>query len=956
MYINCRAIRFLLPILLLLMLCPTGVAKTIYVDDDTIGANDGTSWADAYMFLQEALADARFAEKSVEIRVAQGTYRPSEGLMAIPEFDWRTTTFELINGVTLKGGYAGFNEPDPNARDVHVYETVLSGDLAGNDIDVNDPEDLYNEPTRAENSYHVVTGSGTGETAVLDGFAITGGDGAGMYIDSGSPIVTDCTFSANWSGQGAGMYNYSGSPILTHCTFSGNSGIWGTGMYNYEGNPTLIDCTFSENCGAWGGGGMYSEGGSPTLTNCSFIGNIALGGFSGGGMYNERSDPTLTNCTFIENSSHMGGGMHNSESSPTLIGCMFSGNYASRGGGGMHNIHSNLQLTDCTFSGNSAHQSGGGMSNSASHTTLTNCTFRGNYANGDGGGMVNGVSHLTLTNCTFTRNSARRGNALACHSYGQNPSNIDLINCILWDNDSEIWKGAGSTINIAYSNVQGGWPGVGNIDVDPLFVDPENGDYHLKSEAGRWNPVSEIWVVDDVTSPCIDAGDPNSPVAFEPFPNGGIVNMGVFGGTTQASKSPSGLHTKYGGGEGKLDNPYLIYTPEQMNTIGLHAEDRDCHFKLMADIDLGGLGMRDFNIIGTFPNFFRGVFDGNGHTISNFTYISTDVDGVALFSCIEGTQAEIRNLGLIDPVVDAGIVNPIFEEDRVEGNRAGSLVDYLWRGTVNRCYVRGGSVSADIHIGGLVAYNQGGTIADCSSTADVAGFGDIGGLVGYNGGTIVSCHAISTVTGNDAVGGLAGFNDGMVQDSSAKGSVVGDTDVGGLVGENKRHKTIQGSFSMGSVTGIDSVGGLVGTSHGDINNCYATSKVSGGRCVGGLVGFFGSAIIDRCYSTGNIVHEPIEGFADNPRIGGLVGSGYPPEDEYSLPSEILRSFWDIETSGQTMSFGGMGLTTAEMQTAQMFIEVGWDFVDETDNGTDDIWWITEGQDYPRLWWELATEN
>ncbi|UCD29281.1 MAG: hypothetical protein JSV03_02030, partial [Planctomycetota bacterium] len=79
----------------------------------------------------------------------------------------------------------------------------------------------------------------------------------------------------------------------------------------------------------------------------------------------------------------------------------------------------------------------------------------------------------------------------------------------------------------------------GNIDADPVFADPNNGDYHLKSQAGRYdpNPPAADWVRDEVTSPCIDASDPNSSIGQEPFPNGGIVKMGVYGGTAEASKS-----------------------------------------------------------------------------------------------------------------------------------------------------------------------------------------------------------------------------------------------------------------------------------------------------------------------------------------------------------------------------------------------------------------------------------
>ena len=219
-------------------------------------------------------------------------------------------------------------------------------------------------------------------------------------------------------------------------------------------------------------------------------------------------------------------------------------------------------LTNCTFSGNAA-QDGGVMYNIANYAppNLTNCTFSGNSAQ-DGGGIYNFQSNIILTNCTFAQNSAEEGNALYCDSSSEAPSNVELINCILWDGGNEIWNDENySTIIITYSNVQGGFPGEGNIDVDPLFaspiywwayvndpdivVEPNDpsavwiiGDYHLKSEAGRWDPVSESWVIDDVTSPCIDAGDPLTPVMYEPHPRGCFINMGAYGGTAEASKSP----------------------------------------------------------------------------------------------------------------------------------------------------------------------------------------------------------------------------------------------------------------------------------------------------------------------------------------------------------------------------------------------------------------------------------
>ena len=480
-------------VLLLSALCTVAAARTIYVDDDATGANNGTSWTDAYTFLQDALSDAETTEKPVEIRVAQGVYSPNEGLVAIPEFDWRTATFQLINGVALKGGYGGLPASDPDARDFEQYETILSGDLDDDDVKVIDPCDLVDEPTRAENSYHVVTASGIDGTTVLDGLTITGGNANGL-----SPYE-----------RGAGMYNYNASPALSNCIFKENSAVnCGGGMYNEESHPTLNNCTFENNSAK------------------GYTGSIRrVPGSGGGGMYNFWSNPTLITCNFNGNSAEgimvwwMGGKKWQTN------------NYSC--GGGIHNSDSDPVLSHCILTGNSAYY---------------------------GGGLYSVSSNPTLTNCTFAQNSAQDGNALACQSLlSFSPSNLNLDNCILWDGGNEILNSDGSIINVTFSNMKGGFPGEGNTDFDPLFanpgywanmnylnivVEPNNpiavwldGDYHLKSQAGRWDPNSESWVVDDVTSPCIDAGDPNSPVGEEPDPNGGIINMGAYGGTPQASKS-----------------------------------------------------------------------------------------------------------------------------------------------------------------------------------------------------------------------------------------------------------------------------------------------------------------------------------------------------------------------------------------------------------------------------------
>jgi hypothetical protein len=308
----------------------------------------------------------------------------------------RTATFQLINGVTIKGGYAGFGEPNADARDIDTYETILSGDIAGDD----GPDFTNND----ENCYHVVTGSGCDETAVLDGFTITAGNANDDY-----PSAHSC---------GGGLYNYFGSPTLNNCTFSGNSASRdGGGMFNSEqSNPTLTNCTFTENSTIYDGGAMCNRASSPTITNCTFISNSAN---HGAGISNWPGSPILTACTFRDNSAELGGAVFNWESGPTLTSCFFGDNSAREWGGAICNL-------------------------SNSSPTLVNCTFNGNRAGDRGNGMNNSINSYPM-----------------------------VTNCIFWDGGDEIYNTEGSTTVITYSDVQGGWPGEGNIMADPRFVQPQ---------------------------------------------------------------------------------------------------------------------------------------------------------------------------------------------------------------------------------------------------------------------------------------------------------------------------------------------------------------------------------------------------------------------------------------------------------------------------------------------------
>jgi len=588
--------------ILCLVLTITGRSSPrIFVDAAATGIDDGSSWTDAYPNLQDALTHASTAEKPVEVRVAQGVYKPDLGANQIRGD--RDSAFELMSGVTLRGGYGGSSEPHPDFRDINRYETILSGDLAGDDVANDRPSNLKGEPTRAENSYHVVVASDTDRSAVIDGFTITSGhavpylprnpmpyerEGGGMYLDNASPTVLNCTFRGNLAADGGGMYNRFGHPVLTGCRFIGNMACVmtdqvgdvvdhyygrGGGVSLDRGDPAVEDCHFFNNFASQGGA-LYSTESNVTFNRCTFVENQAASldtrATCGGGAVASESwtrSPVFTACVFSGNSADRGGGIDNHGGNPVWTECNFMGNVARTEGGALANASGDPLLVRCRFCANSAMDRGGALYNvgiwegGMTGPELSHCVFAGNAvtAQGAGAGFGGGAlglyynSRLTSTNCTFVGNAGHQGNTLHCWSYVW-PSRIQMTNCILWDGGHEVANMDDSEVVLTFSTVQQSQPGEGNIFVDPCFVDPGywdpngtpddlnddvwvDGDYHLKSQAGRWDPNGQSWVIDDVTSPCIDAGDPNSPIGYEPFPNGGRMNMGAYGGTAEASKS-----------------------------------------------------------------------------------------------------------------------------------------------------------------------------------------------------------------------------------------------------------------------------------------------------------------------------------------------------------------------------------------------------------------------------------
>lgn len=307
---------------------------------------------------------------------------------------------------------------------------------------------------------------------------------------------------------------------------------------------------------------------------------------------------------------------------------------------------------------------------------------------------------------------------------------------------------------------------------------------------------------------------------------------------------------------------------------------------------------------------FKGVFDGNGHIISNLTITASSKDYIGFFGHI-GSGGQVTNVGIEDVSIAGGYY---------VGGLAGLVGDppvgnYA---LINGCYVTG-SVSGTNDVGGVIGLNTRGAIADCHMTGSATGFYSVGGLVGRNGSSITSCYATASATGtaengHSHVGGLVGENSGSITSCYATGAVI-VTEI------------ITQYFSM------TSSGGLVGRNSGTVTSCYAAGSVSGYYNVGGLAGL-NYASITNCYSTGLVSSTRTAS------VGGLVG--------HTESGSATASFWDTQSSGRTTSAGGTGKTTAEMKTLSTFTSAGWDF-SYTDGDNPD-WWLPASR-YPRLAWE-----
>lgn len=298
------------------------------------------------------------------------------------------------------------------------------------------------------------------------------GEGRGLYFHSGetrAALVDGFTIRNGRADYGGGIHCHASSPTIDNCVITANtasSGVGhGGGLCLLECSPVVVNCTIANNTALVGGGVDCWSACAAVIEDCIIAGNQAH--YDGGGVAcSDANNPTITRCAITGNSARFGGGVVCwNQCSATLTNCIISTNWAQTDGGGVFCFDSAVVINNCLVCGNAAEE--------------------------DGGALLAWQTTVTFANCTCATNSAPNGKGLACDSWFQAyPSNIEMSNCVVWNGGDDVWNNDNSVINVTYTDIYGGWHGTGNISVDPLFADPNNGDYRLTSG-----------------SPCIDAGD-----------------------------------------------------------------------------------------------------------------------------------------------------------------------------------------------------------------------------------------------------------------------------------------------------------------------------------------------------------------------------------------------------------------------------------------------------------------
>jgi len=446
-----RRRTFLVGLAACLYLCAQpslAAAEIIRVKSAATGAGTGAAWADAYPDLQPALLAANPGD---ELWVAAGVYRPG------PPGD-RNAAFYLKSGVALLGGFSGV-ETTSAQRNFGTNPTILTGDLIGDD----GPEFAH----MAENAYQVVVAVDVDDTAILDGFTVTGGradgvslgptplsrdQGSGVNIYDSTPQIRNCLFIGNWSIN-HGTINDHGSASVINCSFVDNYAVsHGAGLYVHHHSDTFVwNCLFSGNVTAGHGAGGYSASMHGSMwVGCIFEDNLA---FNGGAFYSDASHAMLFGCQFAGNIAEIGGGgVYARFGEPMILGCYFQGNFAGldiaaggggsggSGGAGVWSEGGAAMIGNCIFTNNESSFGAGVYANDESAATIEDCLFDSNHAR-EGGGGYSINAPVTFRGCVFRNNTALDSYFSVGGGASTYFANVVTDNCIFENNTAELGGG-----------------------------------------------------------------------------------------------------------------------------------------------------------------------------------------------------------------------------------------------------------------------------------------------------------------------------------------------------------------------------------------------------------------------------------------------------------------------------------------------------------------------------------
>ncbi|MBI2426238.1 MAG: right-handed parallel beta-helix repeat-containing protein [Candidatus Kerfeldbacteria bacterium] len=259
--------------------------------------------------------------------------------------------------------------------------------------------------------------------------------------------------------------------------------------------------------------GISLNNASPIIRNCRIVRNGSPGDYWSSGVRASYTALQLESCLIGWNGGMEGAGLNFFNSSPVVLNCQIVTNECTSSGAGIYAGYGHLTVTNCRISGNTGAQWGSALYMGSGILTMENCLLLDNVTTDSGALLLSSDSQGFLQNCTVAGNS---GGGLYV-SYSQ----MEVVNTILWGNGVEIMWGYGGGVGVSYSDIDGWWPGMGNIDADPLFTSARGFDYLL-----------------GVNSPAIDAGDPSIPDGISDshprwpawYPNGARSDMGAYGG------------------------------------------------------------------------------------------------------------------------------------------------------------------------------------------------------------------------------------------------------------------------------------------------------------------------------------------------------------------------------------------------------------------------------------------